>query len=1062
MAKLFTTHDRKLTQEFEHLDKIKSVGLTKVINTVIGGGGNSSDRTPLSRSLTINGAENQIAVDNSTQNLNFDRVWNLSLPQDIGTQSDVTFNSLDLTEKLEIGGGKEITDSDDILTVDSDGVIVSWWNPTLKIFRVYIDAGRPDDSGDGFTWETAKKTFAGAFSIVPENVNWVMFFVHGGVYNEPFYPNFSNKKIQFYWCGLTTNTNTDVISVAIRGESVDPIRNNDPIVIEGTADMTVTRLANFAGVNAQYELLARDHQTGKQYSERWVFRWPNNPVTGIGLINFGENASLLFNCHVRFDMGNMYSGIETSSYADYVIFRYGLSVYGGAGQGSTVESSWRAAILLYGKLEFGGHVITSSSFEVGYALPQNALVYLQDIKQFIAMGGPSSPRITSYLKAYSNADIIPYFYADVDKTYGKSIIRASTQFAGTIEYDSRYIIINDLSLITPRAYLDVYTDTLTSYSGKTLLENSDGIKWGTGNSISSSSALELIANKVTSLSSGSTDIQYPSAKLVFDQLALKAPIENPTFTGTLTAPTVNATTALQINGTDINTTGTLSNVAYKGQANNFGAFTQTASVFNSTSAIQLNGTDINTTGTLSNVAYKGQNNNFTTSQTIAGSLLFSNSGSVRYILGTTESGSDDGAIAIAPNGGTLSAARGAYFALSGANRTTNAGNVYLTTASNAGAKLEIAHKGVTRFLIDDDDDTDITGNIIIDGGSKIKGSILNNFITNNSSISISSLFYSGRMMKNLTQNSNGYFNTQRWARNDWPGIQTFSFPFTDTPFGTEQVTRATLDSGTGLYCRLYPYKTNSTGDIPASERTTIFSISFWMRADVPMTVSFKKFDPITKIQTTIKSLSVTTSWQRFTIENFDCSTTTEGNNTGFYLTTNGLTVGNWYELTGCQLEYGPVCTAYQKTDETLLSSDKNGVYSENAYFGNTPQSPSVSIENSSVTAPTLNGTSAIQLNGTSINTTGTLSNVVYKEQDNKFKVGQSITGTLDVTGNIKASGTVTGTVITGTDHIAGSANYFYFGAEGTDGSWRIGRSGNNLVFERRESGSWVTKSTITP
>jgi hypothetical protein len=35
------------------------------------------------------------------------------------------------------------------------------------------------------------------------------------------------------------------------------------------------------------------------------------------------------------------------------------------------------------------------------------------------------------------------------------------------------------------------------------------------------------------------------------------------------------------------------------------------------------------------------------------------------------------------------------------------------------------------------------------------------------------------------------------------------------------------------------------------------------------------------------------------------------------------------------------------------------------------------------------------------------------------------------------------------------------GDPSTDGSWKIVRSGNDLVFQRRESASWVTKSTIT-
>lgn len=39
---------------------------------------------------------------------------------------------------------------------------------------------------------------------------------------------------------------------------------------------------------------------------------------------------------------------------------------------------------------------------------------------------------------------------------------------------------------------------------------------------------------------------------------------------------------------------------------------------------------------------------------------------------------------------------------------------------------------------------------------------------------------------------------------------------------------------------------------------------------------------------------------------------------------------------------------------------------------------------------------------------------------------------------------------------------FYFGEKGTNGSWRLIRSGDNLVVQRLEVGSWVTKSTFTP
>jgi len=63
---------------------------------------------------------------------------------------------------------------------------------------------------------------------------------------------------------------------------------------------------------------------------------------------------------------------------------------------------------------------------------------------------------------------------------------------------------------------------------------------------------EDVANKVTSISGASTDTQYTSAKLVYDQLALKAPLISPAFTtpnlGTPSAGTLTNCTGLPIAG----------------------------------------------------------------------------------------------------------------------------------------------------------------------------------------------------------------------------------------------------------------------------------------------------------------------------------------------------------------------------------------------------------------------------------------------------------------------------------------------------------------------------------
>lgn len=66
-----------------------------------------------------------------------------------------------------------------------------------------------------------------------------------------------------------------------------------------------------------------------------------------------------------------------------------------------------------------------------------------------------------------------------------------------------------------------------------------------------------------------------------------------------------------------------------------------------------------------------------------------------------------------------------------------------------------------------------------------------------------------------------------------------------------------------------------------------------------------------------------------------------------------------------------------------------------------------------------------------------------------------------VAGTSKFSVSNAGVVTAASDFIGASTSCLYLGATGTDGSWRFCRSSNDLVIQRRESGSWVTKSTIS-
>lgn len=50
---------------------------------------------------------------------------------------------------------------------------------------------------------------------------------------------------------------------------------------------------------------------------------------------------------------------------------------------------------------------------------------------------------------------------------------------------------------------------------------------------------------------------------------------------------------------------------------------------------------------------------------------------------------------------------------------------------------------------------------------------------------------------------------------------------------------------------------------------------------------------------------------------------------------------------------------------------------------------------------------------------------------------------------------------TGVNYVVQSGDAYYYGDTATDGSWRSIRAGNNLLHQRRESGTWVTKQTIS-
>ena len=148
---------------------------------------------------------------------------------------------------------------------------------------------------------------------------------------------------------------------------------------------------------------------------------------------------------------------------------------------------------------------------------------------------------------------------------------------------------------------------------------------------------------------------------LLNQINLKAPLDNPVFTGTITSPIINANTSFQVNGVDINTmyapaAPALDSYALESDVSSLYAtktsvntkapldnpeFTGTAvaPTINATTALQINGTNTNnlyqqrayitavipvgTTGqAVSGVSWSGAATSFTVNKTATGTYVF--------------------------------------------------------------------------------------------------------------------------------------------------------------------------------------------------------------------------------------------------------------------------------------------------------------------------------------------------------------------------------------------------------------------------------------------------------
>ncbi len=160
------------------------------------------------------------------------------------------------------------------------------WDPSLLMFRFFADAERGNDSNDGMSWGTAKKTISGALAELPLNLEsrTAFIIVHSGSYHECVsLANVSNGSV--FLIHAKTSMNAEPWWNPLN--DISPVRNNNPIVVDGGSNFAL-----FSGWTQNSDLqLTIDSTTlddTKLMWGRWIFKNGNGQPWTVFLRNLSS------------------------------------------------------------------------------------------------------------------------------------------------------------------------------------------------------------------------------------------------------------------------------------------------------------------------------------------------------------------------------------------------------------------------------------------------------------------------------------------------------------------------------------------------------------------------------------------------------------------------------------------------------------------------------------------------------------------------------------------------------------------------------------------------------
>ena len=238
------------------------------------------------RTIVINGTQNQISVDNSSQNLTGDLEYNLTLPQDIHEQAVPTFNQITLNNAGELTSSAVRADRSITINDDSDSVIT--WSEANSGTNLTSDRSwTPVIADHG-------ENQRGVINTTSQNIYGEKTFLNKLIVNNSSYENHLElvRDTLQYRLNPSTGNNSGSAN-ELRFES--PSNNNrywfDGVIsgnsININADEVISTDRDFTG--RHLELFGVATQTLLQFEDRWTLK-DNKSNSYFEFIN-GENTS---------------------------------------------------------------------------------------------------------------------------------------------------------------------------------------------------------------------------------------------------------------------------------------------------------------------------------------------------------------------------------------------------------------------------------------------------------------------------------------------------------------------------------------------------------------------------------------------------------------------------------------------------------------------------------------------------------------------------------------------------------------------------------------------------